>query len=448
MNKMNTLIQLAFGLVGIFFAANLHAQSPTFNKEVAPIIHAKCTPCHRPNESAPFNLISFKEVARRASFIKTVVESGYMPPWKADNNYAHYSNDRSLTDTEKKTLIDWVNAGAPKGTGNPPKVANIEILRKQTAYHRIPDLTISTPTAFKLKGDNLDRFVMYRIPFELKEPISVEAIEFITSNKRLVHHVNYAIHAVPDDIDLKSGPDLIDLSTDKPQLVDGWKPLKKTIEYYGGWIPGASYESYPQGMGWVMPKRGVVILTLHYAPSPKDEDCEAGINLFFTQKSVDRLIKVISFGSGGIGEDQIKPPLKLLPDQVRSFSLTLSNPGEDFSIMYVWPHMHLLGKQFTAFAITPKGDTLNLVNIPDWDFRWQEIYRFKKLIPIPRRSRLILKATYDNTADNPFNPFSPPRTIYSSGNMEMTNEMLTLLMVFLPYKPGDENLEIVVPGKN
>lgn len=444
---MKAVIKVFSVVVAILGTTTVQGQAPTFNKEVAPIIHTKCTPCHRPNESAPFNLISFEEVARRASFIKTVVESGYMPPWKADNSYAHYSNDRSLTTAEKKTLIDWVNAGAPRGTGTPPAVATVETLRSKTAYHRAPDLTITTPTAYNLKGDNYDRFVMYRIPFELKEPANVEAIEFVTPNKRLVHHVNYAIHAVPEGVDLKSGPDVIDLSTDDAQLVDGWKPLKKTIEYYGGWIPGASFENYPPGMGWVMPKRGVLILTLHYAPSPKDESCTAGINLFFSPKKVERPVKVISFGSGGIGEDQIKPPLRLLPNQVRTFSLTLSNPGEDFSVMYVWPHMHLLGKKYTAFAISPKGDTIRLVNIPDWDFRWQEIYRFKKLVPVPRGSRLVINGTYDNTANNPFNPFNPPRMVYSTGNMETINEMLTLLMVFLPYKPGDENLDIVVPGK-
>ncbi|TAD84392.1 MAG: cytochrome c [Bacteroidetes bacterium] len=444
---MNQTIKNAFAIAVVFFTAKSHAQSPTFNKEVAPIIHTKCTPCHRPNESAPFNLITFEDVSRRATFIKTVVESGYMPPWKADNKYAHYSNDRSLTAGEKKTLIDWVKAGAPRGTGKPPMVETVETLRKQTAYHRAPDLSITTPTAYNLKGDNYDRFVMYRIPFELDEAANVEAIEFVTPNKKLVHHVNYAVHAVPEGVDIKSGPNVIDLAVDDPQLVDEWKPLKKTIEYYGGWIPGASYESYPEGMGWILPKRGVIILTLHYAASPNDESCTAGLNLFFTTKKVERQVKVISFGSGGIGEEQISPPFKLLPNQVRTFSLTLSNPGEDFSVLYVWPHMHLLGRQYTAYAISPKGDTIKLVNVPDWDFRWQEIYRFKKLIPMPRGSRLMIKATYDNTANNPFNPFSPPRMIYSTGNMETTNEMLTLLMVFLPYKPGDENLEIVAPGK-
>lgn len=107
--------------------------------------------------------------------------------------------------------------------------------------------------------------------------------------------------------------------------------------------------------------------------------------------------------------------------------------------------MHLLGKEFKAYAISPKGDTIKLVHIPDWDFRWQEIYRFKQLVRIPQGSRLYIKGTYDNTANNPFNPFKPPQMIFSSGNMETTNEMMTMMMVFLPYRKGDEELVIDVP---
>lgn len=428
-------------------ASALHAQVPTFNKEVAPIIHAKCTPCHRPNESAPFSLITYEDVAKRAAFIKTVVETGYMPPWKADNHYADYSNNRSLTEKEKQTLYAWIEAKAPRGEGTAPQLSKAASLREKTGYHRVPDMTITHPKPYLLKGDNYERFVIYRIPFELKAPANVEAIEFFTNNKRIMHHVNYAVHAVEDGVPLQSGPDMVDLSVDDGELTEGWKPLKKTIEYYGGWIPGASYENYPNGMGWVLPKRGVLILTVHYAPSSVDEESISGVNLFFTPNKVERPVKVISFGSGGIGEEQIRPPLRLMPNQVRTFSLTLSNPGEDFSVMYVWPHMHLLGKQYTAYAVNPVGDTIPLVHIPDWDFRWQEIYRFKQLKHIPRGSRLYIQATYDNTPNNPFNPYNPPRLISSTGNMETTNEMLTLLMVFLPYKPGDEKLDIKVPDK-
>ncbi len=102
--------------------------------------------------------------------------------------------------------------------------------------------------------------------------------------------------------------------------------------------------------------------------------------------------------------------------------------------------MHYLGKEFKAYAIRPGGDTIKLVHIPDWDFRWQEIYRFNKLVKIPKGSVIHVEGTYDNTAQNPFNPSDPPQPVMSYGDMRSTDEMMTLMMVFLPYKPGDENM--------
>lgn len=428
-----------------FISGPIHSQVPTFINDVAPIIHSKCTPCHRPNEAAPFSLITYEDVSKRAGFIKKVVSSGYMPPWRPHHDYVKYGNDRSLSENEKATIINWVDNNAPRGTGEIKNIEKNTAVRGITSYHRKPDTTLKMKAAFPLPDDNAERFIIYKIPFELKDSLNVEAIEFYTNNKRVVHHVNYSIHEVPANIPLTTGPAYLDLTVDDPVKSDQWKPLKSSISYYGGWIPGATHESYPKGMGWVLPKRGVVFLTMHIAPLAKKEEIIAGVNLFFTKEKIDRKVKVISFGSGGIGENLILPTLRLLPNRVQTFSLTLSNPGEDFSVLYVWPHMHLLGKEFKAYAINPKGDTIKLVHIPDWDFRWQEIYRFKQLVRIPQGSRLYIKGTYDNTANNPFNPFKPPQMIFSSGNMETTNEMMTMMMVFLPYRKGDEELVIDVP---
>ncbi len=424
----------------VAFAAG--AQTPTFVKNVAPIIHAKCTPCHQPKEAAPFSLISYEDVAKRASFIKEVVQSGYMPPWKPDNHFVAYDNDRSLTQKEKTTIVQWINNKAPKGEG-PEPAANLETFQqKGLAAGKKADLTLKTNVSYTVPGDNYERFVVYRIPFELKDSANVAAIDFTASNKKLIHHANYSIHEVPEGIDIHAGPDMINLSEDDRTKYDAYLPFKKTITYYGGWIPGSSGESYPKGMGWVMPKRGVILLTVHYAPSAKEEVSLSGVNLYFTKEPVARKVKVISFGSGGIGEEQITPPLMITPNRVKTFKLTVSNPGEDFSVLYVWPHMHLLGKAYKAYGIAPAGDTIPLTHIPQWDFRWQENYRFKKLVRIPRGTRLYIEGTYDNTANNPFNPNNPPRLVMSSGDMRATDEMLTLMMIFLPYKEGDEILSI------
>ncbi len=72
---------------------------------------------------------------------------------------------------------------------------------------------------------------------------------------------------------------------------------------------------------------------------------------------------MISFGSGGIGEKEIQPSFYIKANEKKSFRLSVTNPGEDFSIMYVWPHMHYLGKKYKAYVTKPNGDTTRLVHI-------------------------------------------------------------------------------------
>ncbi len=98
---------------------------------------------------------------------------------------------------------------------------------------------------------------------------------------------------------------LINLTEDDRSKFAQYEPYRKTITYYGGWIPGSGYETFPKDFGWVMPKRGVILLTVHYAPSSKDAESICGVNLFFKNTPIKRTVKIISFGSGGIGEKEI-----------------------------------------------------------------------------------------------------------------------------------------------
>ena len=419
-----------------------YAQEVTFIRDIAPIIQTRCTPCHKPGETAPFSLITYEDVVKRSSFIKKVVQEKYMPPWKADKHYVTYANDRSLSNEEITKIVKWVNNKTPKGTiKNKEQDTTIQLI-EGTAYKRKPDIVLKASSTYKLPGDNYERFIVYKIPFELPDSADIEAVEFFCDNKKIIHHVNYAVHEVPPEIDIRNGPDFVNLTEDDRTKYAAYIPFKKTITYYGGWIPGSSHEAYPKGIGWVMPKRGVVLLTVHYAPSAKEETSISGVNFFFSKTPVQRKVKVISFGSGGIGEEQIRPPLLIPPNVVRTYTLNIKNPGEDFSAMYIWPHMHYLGKSFLAYGLTPMGDTIRLTSVPQWDFRWQEIYKFKKFVRIPRGTVVHIEGTYDNTANNPFNPNNPPQYVFSSGDMRSKDEMLTLLLIFLPYKEGDENISL------
>jgi len=400
---------------------------------------AKCATCHRPWEAAPFTLLSYEDVAKRAAFVRKVITSGYMPPWRADPHYREFANDRRLTAGELDSLVRWIDAGAPKGawaaTGIDAGAVSADE-KGPTAYNRQPDLTLRIDSSFPVPGDNMERFVVFKLPYQLQEDQRIEAVEFYCNNKRLIHHANYGFYNVPDTtVPIYGGSTFID--SDIPgSAIREYDPLRKNPVYYTGWVPGASYERYPPGVGWTMSKRGVALLTVHYTALGADEHSIVGVNIFFTKTPIRRPIRIISLGSGGIGGESISPPLLVLAGHIDSFTLKVKTP-EAQSLLYVWPHMHYIGKEFTAFAVTPAGDTIPLVHIPQWDFRWQELYRMQHPVKLPAGTIINIKGVYDNTADNPANPNSPPRTVFSTGKMESKDEMLTLILI---YMPGEEDL--------
>jgi hypothetical protein len=404
--------------------------------DVQPVIAARCVGCHHTGGSAPFSLASYEEVKRRTSFIKEVINTGYMPPFKADVHYRDYANKRILTPEEKKLILDWIGNNAPKGK---PAVATKSTPVDTTA----PDLILKAAQAYTVKGDNQERFVVFKVPFELKDTVNIERLELYTNNKKVIHHINYGFYAVQDaGKDINIAPSFVEAETDTAGLeVKRYGPLKRNMVYYSGWIPGTTEEFYPKQFGWVLPKRGVVLLTVHYAAVAADEISTVGVKLFYKKGPVQRKVQIISLGSGGIAERDIQPRFVIFPNQVSTYTLKVRTQ-ETQSIMYVWPHMHQLGKEFTAYAVTPEQDTIPLVHIPAWDFRWQELYRLQHLVRIPAGSVIHMIGVYDNTADNPVNPNHPPKLVMSSGDMRANEEMFTLLMIYVPYEEGDEKIEL------
>lgn len=417
-------------------------QKVTFYKDIQPVLHIRCSPCHRPGGGAPFSLITYEDVARRSSFVKKVIASSYMPPWRANDHYTSFSNSRKLSQTEIDNIAHWIDSGMPKGKINLEAEQRLQqSINAGTTYGRKPDLTLKMNYVYRVKGDRVERFMVFKIPFEFKSEFNVEAIEFTTNNKSIIHHANFAIHPVEDtSVDIYQTVDSINLNTSR-FTYDQWFPYKREMRYYGGWIPGTSYESYPTDMGWVMPKRGVMLLTIHYSPSGKAEESICGVNFFFKENAIQRTVKVISLGSGGIGERDISPPLLLFPDKIQTHKLRIANAREDISVLYVWPHMHYLGKEFKAYAIRNETDTIRLIHIPSWDFRWQEVYRYRKPVIMMRGDVVNMFGTFDNTADNPMNPNQPPKFVESSADMRSDQEMLTMLLIYVTYKPGDEDLQ-------
>jgi hypothetical protein len=202
------------------------------------------------------------------------------------------------------------------------------------------------------------------------------------------------------------------------------------------------FSFYPEEIGgYVMKKRGAFYLNdMHFGPTPVDAVDSSYFNIYFGSKAPKRPVSEFQMGTLGIAP--VQPELIVPANTIKTFHIQATMP-EDISLVSIVPHMHLIGKSFWAYAIKPSGDTIPLIKISNWDFRWQYFYQFKHLLKIPRGSTIFVEGVYDNTADNPNNPFSPPREIRErEGSMRTTDEMFQLIVTYVPYQLGDENISL------
>ena len=420
-----------------------------FTSDIAPIIHKNCTPCHMPDEAAPFTLITYNDVKRRAKLIRHLVKDRIMPPWPADPTYSQFTNEYYLNDDEIATVLNWIDNGMPEGEKS--KEITFNDIKKEL-HLGTPDMIVKVPPV-KIPGNNTDLFLVMKIPYELPYDTFVRAIEFVAGNKKLVHHVN--THLVQYDPfkkkNLYEGKVYVNQDQANSQLLhqelgllqdDGTYPaLTPSVSNY---LPGAVFSFYPPEIGgYKMTRKGAFYLNdFHYGPSPIDATDSSYYKIYFTSTPPKRPVR--EFQLGTLGLTPVEPTLIIPANTIKTFHIKATMPN-DISLVSIVPHMHLIGKRYWAYAIKPSGDTIPLIRINNWDFRWQYFYQFKKLVHLPRGTTIYVEGTFDNTINNPNNPFNPPRLIRDrEGSMRTTDEMFQFIVTYIPYEPGDEEISLEV----
>jgi len=425
----------------------------TWSQHIAPIIYTNCSPCHRPNQSGPFNLLSYSDAVKKAKQIKFVTQTRYMPPWPADPAYSHFIGERVLSQQQIDQLKKWVETNTPRGDSAQEPAR--PVFNEQSFFGK-PDLVIKAKDLVKIKGNGTDAFLIVKYPYEIAQDTIADLIEFVPHQRKLVHHVNG--HLISYDakrtFNYMSGESvhgdtkakLMDVYqnmhipyTDK--LQPQFPTLTPNTVYY---LPGYTPPVYPSEIGgYRLKKNGAFLLNnIHYGPSNKDLVDSSYINVFFRKEPIKRAITETQLGTFGVS--RIEPEFIIPPNEVKTFH-TQATIEKTISMLSINPHMHLVGKTFWAFVLIPTGDTIPLIRIRKWDFRWQYYYTFKHPLKIEAGSTIHVYGTFDNTSSNPFNPYSPPQTI-TSGNgvesMKTTEEMFQFIFTFVPYKDGDEKIDL------
>jgi hypothetical protein len=349
---------------------------------------------------------------------------------------------------EKQILEKWVTTGAPEGPADAlPKIPEW----KGSSGLGRPDIRLAVTPIF-LKANGGDRFLLVKVPFELPQDTFATVIEFEAGPHNVVHHVNgdMVLYEEGRKRDIYSGARVTNMIEDSTVKLafeqlglpndDGSYPvLRASVVNY---LPGVYATAYPAGIGGIaLPKKGAFLLKdIHYGNSKTDVWDSSYINIYFTRSRPGRPLK--EFQLGTLGVSPVDPDLIIQPNTQKRVVSKYKVP-EAISILTVNPHMHLLGKTFKAYALSPAGDTIRLISIPRWDFNWQYFYTFPKIVKIPAGSTIIAEGTYDNTKQNLNNPFSPPQLVRDQkGSMRATDEMFQFIISYLPYQQGDENISL------
>ena len=378
-----------------------------------------------------------------------------MPPWPADRNYSHFTGERYLSAIDKQKIKDWIEGGAPEGD-----TSLLPDLPEYNSYSYVgtPDTTLWFDSIL-ISGNSRDKFFIATLPIELGEQKYVRAMEFLPNENNLVHHMNGRLLNYKEDkkASITAGQRILNLEVAEVEYVRQFNNLKlinddgtrpEQINSAVNYLPGVQAQLYPEGIGgFTMHKKSILIADdIHYGPIPQDKWDHSRVNIFFSKTPPKRPIREVMLGTNGASK--IIPPLVIPPGKITKHISFLKIP-EDISVLTINPHMHLLGKSFKAYALTPTQDTIRLISIPRWDFRWQYFYTFPKMLKIPAGSVVYVEAEYDNTSENQNNPYNPPQEIRErldngGAGMRTTDEMLQFIVTWLPYQVGDENVSLEV----
>jgi tetratricopeptide (TPR) repeat protein len=401
----------------VIAASSARAQSLTFNKDIAPIVFARCAPCHRPGEVGPFTLLTFADVRQRASLIADVTARRVMPPWKPAPGGEAFLDTRALASDELEKIQAWIRQGAVEGDASdlPPAPAWSSGWQLGT-----PDVVVSMPQPYTLAASGADVFRTFVLPIPTTGARFVRAIEFRPGNARAVHHANLGV-------DRTRSSARLDLEDPEPGYSGGMVPdAGYPPGYMLGWTPGQRPRPSPDGMAWRLERGSDLVVQLHLQPTGKPEPVQVSAGFYFTDQP-----PVQSPVGLRLGSETIEIPA----GQSRYVVTDSYVLPVDAELLAIQPHAHNLAREMEAVATLPDKSTRTLLSISDWDFRWQDVYRYVRAVSLPKGSTIRMRFTYDNSAANPRNPRQPPARVVWGQNT--TDEMGDLWLQLVARNSAD-----------
>ena len=346
----------------------------SYAKTIAPMLNDNCVSCHREGGIGPWAMTDYNMVRGFSLMIREVVRTQRMPPWHADPHVGEFSNDRSLSNDEIRTLVHWVEAGAPRGEG-------ADLLAENSQSWPIwamgePDVIIDIPPEDVPASGVVDyKYKMVTNP--LDKDVWVMAAEIIPGDRSVLHHV------------ITSFGELETEGRRAGRLKRG------TGGGLGGYVPGAEGKPFPDDTGILLPAGATIEFQMHYTPAGLATTDTSRMGLYLHEEPPEHKLDSMV----------LLNPRILIPAGAPNHSEVMVRTFDQDVLVYsLLPHAHYRGKASEFVAHFPDGTQETLLSVPRYDFNWQTNYDLKEPRFLPAGTKMVHRTWWDNSARNPANP--------------------------------------------
>ena len=399
------------------------AVAPSFTRDVAPIIAAKCAGCHQVGGIAPFPLETARQISPRASLIATAVKAGVMPPWPPGVRSPTYvgQDTRILSAQQRATIFAWAKAGGKiDGPARRPTAPKSPEVREGETL-----LDLQMPSAYKpsaAKGVT-DDYRCFLLDPKQTGDMSVTSARIDPGQPKVVHHV-ILFRVAPGQVaaakrldGTESGPGWSCFGGTGLPAGDSTGAAQDALNnanWVAAWAPGWGGDRLPDGTGVPLPAGSQIVMQVHYnllngrapdrsrahltvapasaeltpmqtllLPGPVELACAKG-----EQSRLCSRTEALFELSRKYGANSALVPAFLLylcrgsaanprPSAVSTCDRRITTPT---TIHRVVGHMHLLGASIRLELNpgTPKARVL--LDIPRWDFHWQNAYTLARSV--------------------------------------------------------------------
>ena len=348
-----------------------------YSTQVAPLLLKSCMPCHSTGNIAPWAMTNHATIGVFSKLIKSSVLAGEMPPWHADPKYQQFENAKALAPEEIAMLVDWIDRGSPRGNGPDPLADAVQQPLEDWPLGK-PDAILSiAPQAVPANGAIDYKYLTAKSPFSTD--VWLRAVAVKPGDRSVVHHCLVFKGSVADLLAVQGG-------------LSG---------FFAAYVPGMDQVPFPQGTGKLLKRTDTIVFQMHYTASGKATTDRTQLGFYLAPvKPAKELVTTAAFET-----DFIIPPMT--PEVPISAARTFAKKSLIYELS---PHMHYRGASARFTLVYPNGNREVLLNVPNYLFNWQTLYRLANPKEVPAGTQLVVEGAFDNSERNRFNP-DPTATV-------------------------------------